>query len=203
MCVLIPGWVPAEYPVRTAAARKTGVMDRSSRSSRSSRSRGLSGRPAGPLNPGGRWTRYRFRSVWDLDAAPARVYAALESPESYPLWWPQIRAVAPDGNSGTALIRSALPYTLRVSAAELLRDPARGILEVALRGDLEGWARWTVRPRPGGTRALYEQEVEVRRPLMRLLALPGRPVFRLNHTLMMRAGRRGLAAHLAAGAEAV
>ncbi len=181
------------------AARKTGDMDRSSRSGEPGSSR------AAPANPVGRWTRYRFRSVWDLDAAPARVYAALERPESYPLWWPQIRAVAPagDGSSGTALIRSALPYALRVSAAELLRDPVRGILEVALLGDLEGWARWTVRPRSGGTRALYEQEVEVRRPLMRVLAFPGRPVFRLNHTLMMRAGRRGLAAHLAAEQEAV
>lgn len=176
-------------------------MDRSSGSPG-----GTSGGSRGaPANPGGRWTRYRFRSVWDLDAAPTRVYAALERPESYPLWWPQIRAVAPaaDGSNGTAFIRSALPYTLRVGAAELLRDPARGILEVALLGDLEGWARWTVRPRSGGTRALYEQEVEVRRPLMRLLAFPGRPVFRLNHTLMMRAGRRGLAAHLAARPEAV
>ncbi|WP_371615011.1 SRPBCC family protein [Streptomyces sp. NBC_00454] len=152
-----------------------------------------------------RWTHYRFRSVWDLDAPPARVYAALEQPEAYPLWWPQIREVVPTGDerSGTALIRSTLPYTLRVSAAEVLRDPARGILEVALSGDLEGWARWTVGPRSGGTRALYEQEVEVHRPLMRWLSVPGRPVFRLNHTLMMRAGRRGLAAHLAAGTEAV
>ncbi|WP_239516212.1 MULTISPECIES: SRPBCC family protein [unclassified Streptomyces] len=143
--------------------------------------------------------------MWDLDAPAARVYAALERPEAYPLWWPQIRPVAPtaDEGAGGALIRSALPFTLRVSAAELLRDPARGVLEVALRGDLEGWARWTVRSRAGGARALYEQEVEVRRPLMRWLSLPGRPVFRLNHALMMRAGRRGLAAHLAAGPEAV
>ncbi|WP_328297678.1 SRPBCC family protein [Streptomyces sp. NBC_00435] len=167
--------------------------------------RGADGRGSDARGSHDRWTRYRFREVWDLDAAPARVYAALERPESYPLWWPQIHAVVPtgDGHSGTALIRSALPYTLRVTADALLRDPVRGILEVALRGDLEGWARWTVRPRPGGARALYEQEVEVRRPLMRWLALPGRPVFRLNHTLMMRAGRRGLAAHLAAGPEAV
>lgn len=191
--------------MRAPAARKTGGMDRSSGGPDGTHG-GADGRSRGaPANPGGRWTRYRFRSVWDLDAAPARVYAALERPESYPLWWPQIRAVAPDGDGsgGTALIRSALPYTLRVSAAELLRDPVRGILEVALLGDLEGWARWTVEPRSGGTRALYEQEVEVRRPLMRLLAFPGRPVFRLNHTLMMRAGRRGLAAHLAAPPEAV
>ncbi|MET9468760.1 SRPBCC family protein [Streptomyces sp. NPDC006544] len=143
--------------------------------------------------------------MWDLAAPAPRVYAVLERAEDYSLWWPQIRAVAPAGDAGggVALIRSALPFTLRVSADELLRDPARGILEVALHGDLEGWARWTVRPRRGGARALYEQEVEVRRPLMRWLSLPGRPVFRLNHRLMMRAGRRGLAARLAAGTEAV
>lgn len=155
-----------------------------------------------------RWSRYRFRSVWDLDAPPARVYAALEQPEEYPRWWPQIRRVEPvDDRTAAVTARSVLPYALRFTAGELLRDPARGVLEVALRGDLEGWARWTVRPRAGagsaGTRALYEQEVEVRRPLMRRLALPGRPVFRLNHALMMRAGRRGLAARLAAPAEAV
>ncbi|MFD9305521.1 SRPBCC family protein [Streptomyces sp. NPDC060048] len=171
------------------------------------RSSGSPGGPRGPRadGPRERWTHYRFRSVWDLDAPPARVFAALGRPEAYPLWWPQIRAAAVDGDErgGAALIRSALPLTLRVSADELLRDPVRGVLEVALRGDLEGWARWTVRPRAGGSRALYEQEVEVRRPLMRRLSLPGRPVFRLNHALMMRAGRRGLAAHLAAGPEAV
>lgn len=167
--------------------------------------------------PWDRWTHYRFRSVWDLDAPAARVYAALERPEEYPRWWPQIRGLLPSEDAGpggraggSALIRSALPLTLRVTATELLRDPARGVLEVALHGDLDGWARWTVRPRGGRgggagprTRALYEQEVEVRRPLMRWLALPGRPVFRLNHALMMRAGRRGLAAHLGAGPQAV
>ncbi|MGW7440084.1 SRPBCC family protein [Streptomyces sp. NPDC054849] len=155
-----------------------------------------------------RWSRYRFRSVWDLDAAPAAVYAVLERPGEYPRWWPQVRGVEPvDDRTGTATFRSLLPYALRVTATELLRDPARGVLEVSLRGDIEGWARWTVRPRAGTgtarTRVLYEQEVEVRRPLMRLLALPGRPLFRLNHALMMRAGRRGLAAWLDGLPEAV
>lgn len=155
-----------------------------------------------------RWSHYRFRSVWDLDAPPERVFAVLERPGEYPQWWPQIRRVEPvDGRTGTAVIRSVLPYALRVTVGELLRDPVRGVLEVSLHGDLEGWARWTVRPRAGTgnarTRALYEQEVEVRLPLMRRLAPAGRPVFRLNHALMMRAGRRGLAARLAAPPEAV
>ncbi|MET9322182.1 SRPBCC family protein [Streptomyces sp. NPDC003038] len=159
-------------------------------------------------SPWDRWSRYRFRSVWDLDAPPSAVYAVLEQGEEYPSWWPQIRRTEPAGDrAGGALVRSVLPYALHVTATELLRAPGRGVLEVALHGDIDGWARWTVRPRGGPdgrrTRVLYEQEVEVRRPLMRWLALPGRPVFRLNHSLLMRAGRRGLAAHLAAGSQAV
>ncbi|MEU2389950.1 SRPBCC family protein [Streptomyces sp. NPDC007369] len=154
----------------------------------------------------GRWSRYRFRSQWDLDAPPERVYSVLEQADDYWRWWPQVRGTERiDAHSSALRIRSVLPYEIRITAAELLRDPAHRVLEAALHGDVEGWARWTVRPRPGagGTRVLYEQEVEVRRPLLRRLALPARPLFRLNHTLMMRAGRRALAARLAAGADAV
>ncbi|MFI9024863.1 SRPBCC family protein [Streptomyces sp. NPDC053560] len=140
---------------------------------------------------------YRFRSVWLLDAPPDAVLAALERPETYPRWWPQVAEVQQTGeHSGTARIRSVLPFSLRIAAREARLDRAAGVLETELHGDIDGWARWTVGPHGSGTRALYEQEVEVRRPFMRLLAYPGRPFFRLNHALMMRAGRRGLAAWL-------
>ena len=43
-------------------------------------------------------------------------------------------------------------------------------------GDLDGWARWTLTADGTGTRARYEQEVEVNKPLLRRLAVPGRPV---------------------------
>ncbi|MFD8547953.1 SRPBCC family protein [Streptomyces sp. NPDC059649] len=142
--------------------------------------------------------RYRFRSVWLLDAPPAVVYAVLERAESYPQWWPQVREVTRlDDRTGTARFRSLLPYDLRVVAAERVRDPGAGVLEIAMHGDLAGWARWTVRPGAGGTRAVFEQDVEVRKPLMRRVGLLARPLFRANHALMMRAGRRGLAGWLA------
>ncbi|MFB7374241.1 SRPBCC family protein [Streptomyces sp. NPDC056222] len=148
------------------------------------------------------WCRYRFRSVWQLAAPPDAVYAVLERAEEYPRWWPQVREVVPvDELTSTARFRSLLPYDLVVTAEARRRDPVARVLEVALRGDLEGWARWTLTSRSRGTRAVYEQEVEVTSPLMRRLAVPGRPVFRANHALMMRAGRRGLAARLAGPAE--
>ncbi|MFE5834294.1 SRPBCC family protein [Streptomyces sp. NPDC056508] len=143
------------------------------------------------------WCRYRFRRVWRLAAPPDAVYAVLERAEDYPRWWPQVREVVPrDETSGTARFRSLLPYDLVLTVRALRRDPAARVLEVGLGGDLEGRARWTLTPEGTGTRVLYEQEVEVRARLLRALAVPGRLVFRANHALMMRGGRRGLAAHL-------
>ncbi|MFD7666303.1 SRPBCC family protein [Streptomyces sp. NPDC059788] len=144
--------------------------------------------------------RYRFRSEWRLSAPPRAVFAVLEDVEAYPQWWPQVRRVTRvDGRSGTASFRSLLPYVLTVTATEMRRDPDTGVLEIAMRGDLEGFARWTVGAAGGGTRAVFEQEVEVHKLSMRRLALPGRPFFLANHTLMMRAGRRGLASRLTRG----
>ncbi|MDI3386785.1 SRPBCC family protein [Streptomyces sp. B-S-A8] len=143
------------------------------------------------------WCHYRFRSVWNVPARAEAVFAVLENAEEYPLWWRQVREVVQvDERSGRARFRSALPYDLNVTLHERRHDPAAGVLEVGMSGDLDGWARWTLTPAGGGTRVLYEQEVDVRRPLMRKFAVPGRPVFLLNHALMMRSGRRGLIGHL-------
>jgi len=145
------------------------------------------------------WSHYRFRTQWTLPAPPATVYDLLEQAEDYPRWWPQVRAVDRlDDTTGVIRIRATLPYDLVFTAREVRRDPAAGILEIAMTGDLDGWARWTLTPAGSGTLARYDQEVDVTKPLMRLLAVPGRPLFRANHALMMRAGQRGLTAHLQA-----
>ncbi|MFJ8544607.1 SRPBCC family protein [Streptomyces sp. NPDC093586] len=151
------------------------------------------------------WNHYVFRSLWTLPAPAPAVYRELERIEDYPRWWPQVREVTRLDDAGAVLrIRSLLPYGLTQTARELRRDPAAGVLEVSLSGDIEGRARWTVVPDgTGGSRVRYDQEVDVRKPLLRRLAVPGRPLFRANHRLMMRAGRRGLAARLSDGPEAV
>ncbi|MFF3908742.1 SRPBCC family protein [Streptomyces sp. NPDC001848] len=144
-------------------------------------------------------TRYRFRSLWALPAPPAAVYAVLERPEEYPRWWRQVREVTRiDDTTGVVRVRSLLPYDLTFTVREVRRDPAAGILEVALSGDVDGWARWTVTAAGSGTLARYDQAVRVNKPLLRRFAVPGRPVFRANHRLMMRAGRRGLRTYLEA-----
>ncbi|MEW2220191.1 SRPBCC family protein [Streptomyces sp. NPDC006990] len=136
---------------------------------------------------------YRFRAVWPVAAPPSRVYAALERLDAYPAWWPQVRGFARTGeDSGLLRIRAALPYRLSIALHARRRDPAAGILEVGMSGDLVGWACWSVRAADGGSVALFAQDVEVERRLLRMLAVPARPLFVANHRLMMRGGLHGL-----------
>ena len=142
--------------------------------------------------------RYRFVSVWDVPAPPRQVYEVLADPRTYPVWWPEIREVRQlDEHSGVMRFRSLLPYELAVVARELRQDPAAGVLEARLTGDLAGVTRWTVTSRGDGAAVVvFTEEVEVRKPLMRRFALLGRPVFRANHALMMRHGRVGFVRYL-------
>jgi uncharacterized protein YndB with AHSA1/START domain len=147
------------------------------------------------------WTRYRFCSAWRLAAPPDVVYQVLERPEEYPQWWPQVREARRTGETtGTLRLRSVLPYDVHVTVRQTRRDPVARVLEVAMPGDLEGWVRWTILPTGDGTELLFEEDATVNKPLMRRLAVPGRPVFRANHTCMMRRARRGLLDRLAAEA---
>lgn len=141
--------------------------------------------------------RYRFRSLWNLDAPPAAVFDALERVDRYPEWWPEIRAVHRiDDGSGEVVCRASLPYELRFTLHQVRRDPVLRVLEASMVGDLEGRSSWTVTAASGRTVAVFDEEVVATKPLLRRLAPVARPVFRANHSLMMRHGRRGLAAHL-------
>ncbi len=149
--------------------------------------------------------RYRFHAAWAFPVPPDALYACLEVPEDYPSWWPQVREVRRTGiDAGTLRVHSFLPYELAFAVHGGRRDPVARTLEIAMTGDLEGWARWTVLPHGRtGSQARFEQDVEVRKPLMRRLAIPARPLFVANHAWMMRGGRRGLRARLEAGGDRI
>jgi hypothetical protein len=86
-----------------------------------------------------------------------------------------------------------LDFTVRQSAG----DRQAGLLEAALHGDLEGYSRWTLTTSSTGTLAVFDEEVIANKVLLRCLALVARPAFKVNHSLMMNHGRRGLTAYLA------
>lgn len=139
--------------------------------------------------------RFEFTDAWDVAAPVDAVASALTDLERYPRWWPQVRAVAKLGpDTAWVCCRSVLPYTLDLVLDAVTRTPP--VVEVALGGDLEGFARFTLTPTDGGTRLDFAQAVTVT-GLLALASYVGRPVLSWNHRRMMAGCREGLASAVA------
>jgi hypothetical protein len=139
---------------------------------------------------------YRFHEVWSLPAAASRVFEALVDLTSWPLWWPDVRAVhRVDDETAELVCRSTLPYALTFRLHRTVQDERSGRLRVNMTGDLDGYTEAVVTG-PGASRLTIDQRVVVTRRLLRTFAPVTRPLLRANHTLMMRRGQRGLRAYL-------
>ena len=142
---------------------------------------------------------YVFRSEWRLPAGPDEVYAALQDVERYPAWWPQVIGVRRiDDLRGEMKVRSRLPYTLTVVLRREVEDPVARVLRATLDGDMTGMSQWTVSASDSGSLAVFDEAVNMRRRTIRTAGRLARPALVLNHSLMMRAGERGLRSYLSA-----
>lgn len=142
---------------------------------------------------------YRFRNVWALEVAAARLFDALIDLANYPRWWPDIRAVRKiDEDTAEFLCRALLPYDLVFRLHRDEQDERAGRLRVNMTGDLEGYVQGIVAARePTAAHLEISQEVVVNKKLLRRLAPIARPLFRANHAAMMWRGHRGLRSYLA------
>lgn len=137
---------------------------------------------------------YAFSDAWQVPGPVDAVAATLVDLEHYPEWWPQVRAVARLGpDAAWVRARSTLPYTLDLRLDAVSRTPP--VVEVALSGDLHGFARFTLVRERGGTRLEFRQEVEVAGTLA-ALSVVLRPLLEWNHRRMMAGCREGLARRL-------
>lgn len=140
---------------------------------------------------------YHFRNTWILPAPVRAVFNAVVDLENYPRWWRDVREVRKiDDDTAELVCRATLPYRLVLSMRRAEQDESTGRLRVWLGGDLEGSLAAHVTAGPAGTRLDITQEVRLAKPLLRAFSPVARPMFRLNHELMMRRGRRGLRARL-------
>lgn len=138
-------------------------------------------------------TRYRFEHVWSLPLRRDDLFEVLADVAGYPRWWPQVRAVARvDEDTAHVVVRSVLPYALRLTLVRAVEDRTGGVLEVGVHGRLDGWARWTLTGAGTSTRLRYEQEVDARGRLLELGSRVARPLLVANHDAMMRGARNGL-----------
>jgi carbon monoxide dehydrogenase subunit G len=138
---------------------------------------------------------YAFSGTWQVAAEPDRVRDALVDLERYPLWWPQVVAVASLGpDDARVLCRSVLPYTLDLVLHAVRREPR--LLEVRVAGDLDGMVSWRLTDLGTATRLDFAQEVSVGGWLAVVSPVLG-PLLRWNHARMMHGCLTGLRDHLA------
>lgn len=136
--------------------------------------------------------------MWSVAADFDTTFTALRDLRSYAKWWPEVKSVIPVSEErAVVLIMGMLPYALEFLMEAEVDDPSAGVLRAGLTGDLVGFSSWTVEQGDDGCRLIYDQEVEVTKRLLQVLAPVARPFFKLNHRVMMRRGERGLRAHLA------
>jgi hypothetical protein len=141
---------------------------------------------------------FSFRSEWQLSGEPRAAYDALADAARYPAWWPQVRSTRQiDDKSGELVIRSTLPFALRVVATREVEDRQTLTLRAALSGDLTGHSSWQVDAAAAGCTAVFVEEVTAG-GLLGMASLVGRRALEWNHAVMMRAGEHGLRRYLAA-----
>jgi hypothetical protein len=145
---------------------------------------------------------YRFRDVWSVAAATARVFDALVDLVNWPRWWPDVRSVHQlDDDTAELTCRAVLPYDLTFRLHRAEQDERAGRLRVDMTGDLEGYCEGVVGHHVTGSQLAIDQRVVVNKPLLRTFAPVARPLFQANHALMMWRGQRGLRGYLAPSAE--
>ena len=143
---------------------------------------------------------YRFTTRWLVPGAPREVADVLENPLDLPRWWPAVylsaRELEPPNPSGTGRVvalhtRGWLPYTLRWTLRVTDSFGPAGFAFTAS-GDFEGHGRWNFAPSGLWTDVVFDWEITVHKPLLRVLAPLLRPSLAANHRWAMRRGEESL-----------
>lgn len=100
---------------------------------------------------------------------------------------------AAPGKRARLLTRGRLPYRLRWELA-CVEAVAPSKLVSRISGDFAGDGFWTISAAEGGTRAVLEWNVEVRKGLVRHLTPVLRPLFAWNHGWAMARGLESITA---------
>lgn len=150
---------------------------------------------------------YHFVTVWHFTEPVAKVWPALIDPLKWPEWWSGLVASQPGigvsnaPNAQTQLHwRAPLGYALSFELTVTESQESR-YLEFTAAGDLQGSGSCTLVEAAGDTKVTIIWEVATTKAWMNHLSFLLGPIFRLNHSWLMAAGRQGLGRYLSKEAQ--
>jgi hypothetical protein len=136
-------------------------------------------------------TEFAFDRSWDFAVPRGELWSVLSDTSSFSTWWPWLRAFDAVPLEVGAMTRCAigppLPYVLSITL-EVIGVIDEESVEVAVSGDLRGPARLEVGERADGSYARLVWLLEVRRPMLRMAAVVGRPVLQWGHDWVVSNG---------------
>jgi hypothetical protein len=146
---------------------------------------------------------FTFDRWWDFELPPDELWATLSRTDEYPDWWSWLREFDAeglhDGAIARCVIRAPLPYALRFTV-RVERAVKAELVDTTIHGDLEGPARLAIAPSAeGGSRARLTWSLHLRDPVLRRLAIVGRPAMTWAHDRVVAMGLRDFERHAVNG----
>ena len=146
---------------------------------------------------------YKFITNWQIKAPLNDVWFAIYESAEWPKWWKGVQAVTvikENDASGINGIRrytwkSALPYTLSFNMQLTEKQDFTSLKGIAF-GELEGDGTWHLSHDNGVTKVQYNWNVKTNKAWMNYLAFILKPLFKLNHDIVMKWGAECLAKKL-------
>ena len=146
---------------------------------------------------------YKFITNWQIKAPLNDVWFAIYESTEWPAWWKGVKAVTTikenDANGINGVRRytwkSVLPYTLSFNM-QLTEKRDFIFLKGIAFGELEGDGTWHFSEENGITKVQYNWNVETNKAWMNYFSFALKPLFKLNHDVVMRWGAVCLAKKL-------
>lgn len=142
---------------------------------------------------------YSFISRWQVNAPIENVWKLIYDSEKWPEWWPsvvEVKEIYTGDSSGIGSIRSykmrsPMLYTLSFKLTLTEREDLK-LLKGNASGDLEGTGAWFISESYGVTDVQCHWRVSTTKWWMNSFAFVLKPLFRYNHSAVMKDGGHSL-----------
>ncbi|QQR79416.1 MAG: hypothetical protein IPJ69_08565 [Deltaproteobacteria bacterium] len=131
---------------------------------------------------------YHFISHWRITGPIQVVYDILKDGAHYSRWWkPAYVSSQAMDDCVESLVRAKLPYTLTFITQLIQENPPYELM-VQSTGELVGTGLWKLKAVGDETHIEFYWDVQAIKPLVRWLSLFLKPVFKWNHSWVMKQG---------------